>query len=737
MAQVESFTASVLAIEADPTTKNHVDILTGEVVSCSKVDALAYAQCVTDTMTSSFFDAFATSPEVAYAELMSSNYFTMEGITAIWLGMAENAASDMAEMVAFLNDSEAMGQMEAHMALMAATEAGSAGSFEEILAASDAGSEMTVSAGLIVDNEEMEAQVANFMAGEFEEPEINDGFACGDMEAGDFASYNTDMFAEAGATCDAGILLLGGYFFSSFLGSFEAFLTLVPSIYCTPNNLAKIGSGASFYGFFLYYLHGWGESAGLLAEIYDFLESIISDANMVYKEGLTIIAPDDNATPFGGRTWYQNSDFTGYHTDMIVFELPAFAEQSLGLATTGSALFGCSMGGAGSYTLFMSYPMLYNGLVAFNGPTESNPCVIYSSCHLECLVDAFMCELVWTSVGVAYNAYVLMVPGASLVTTGYYSPTAYGIADVTSASVAECTAFGPVVLSAGKFSNLGMTLEPKSTPVMWGADFGISPVPEMSDPYFWLDPYWFVIATQGFEPTHNIHTDAEDCDIITSLLLSMPLFRLDLYPTALSSTSIGTYPMFIMASTDANDQFGIAEMASTFIGSAIFRSGSTESFYEDTYGDLGHSMSLRDFKTALQFFSDVFKSALVADFAGGSLTVTSSPVCSWYLRPDEVIIAQQSPGALILLEQSGDFQALSCGAGGSHESGALRPAFDWGDIDCGDADCLPSNGRKLLVPGTTPGTFTMTPGQSDKFNSFTSGARSQCYDQLVSGALPY
>lgn len=266
----------------------------------------------------------------------------------------------------------------------------------------------------------------------------------------------------------------------------------------------------------------------------------------------------------------------------------------------------------------------------------------------------------------------------------------------------------------------------------------------MSDPYFWLDPYWFVIATQGFEPTHNIHTDAEDCLVITSLLLTMPLFRLDMYPGALSSVSIGTYPIFLMASTDSNDQFGIAEMATTFIASAIHRSGNTESFYEDTYGDLGHSMSLRDFKTALQFFSDVFKSALVADFASGTLTPTSRPVCSWYLRHDEVIIAQQSPGAKILLEQAGAFGPSGCAYGGNNPMG-LRPVYNWGDYDCGNEMCLSSSGgsfntkgRKLLGPaGTTPGTFTMTPDQSDKFDSFNSGQRSACYDQLVEGAMPY
>jgi len=583
----------------------------------------------------------------------------------------------------------------------------------------------------------------------------SNGFACSGQTVTDFEVHNTALGVEAIASCthtfndnkrrkllagksavelvDSSLAMLeavsipptlvGGYFFSEILGTYEAFLASVPGSYCMlAKDLEEIESGTTVaYGFYVYYLHGWGESAGLLAEIAPFLETLSMQPEMIIPS-LVVVAPDDNSSPFGGRTWYRNSDFTGYHVDMIVFELPVFIGASTGLTAVTSGLFGCSMGGVGAYSILMTYPWAYTGAVPFNAPTESNPCVAYGTCHLECLVDAFMCELVWTSVGVAFNPFVLVGVGAVMQSAGYYMPFGFGIAHAASISEhASCLTSEHSVIAkgSGRFMNNMPDREgPKgdsnmNSPPRYAFGYDSSDLDGITgEAYFWLDPNWFIVVTQGFSPTHNVHTDAENCNAaftegrLIDLVKAMPLWRLDDYGTVFSNNGA----TFLFVSTDSNDDFDIDAMAHTFVTKANQLSGSSASIYEDIYGMGGHTMSMRDFKTAWQFFSDIYGTLATANselLTGVEMLGDAVPVCAYYLRQDEVTLVQQSSGAKIdyrnpyteyVVDPVVDYTNPSYHADPNNYvypstecSGSDRPAFSWGDWDCGG--CASSGGQ--------------------------------------------
>jgi len=510
---------------------------------------------------------------------------------------------------------------------------------------------------------------------------VGRGFAC--TNRNDYSDGNTGIAeslgknekGDPGKTCEAteaGGNMMGGYFFSSALGTYEAFLSLLPAKYCDIARNTNVDDLAALNipAFFLYYLHGWGESAGALVELKTFLVKMQSQdlsrtgGKMIHGD-LVLVAPDDNATPFGGRTWYRNSDFTGYHMDMIAWELPTFITDSTGLTAYANGLFGCSMGGAGSLSILMTYPDKYVGAVPFNAPTETNECISYGVCHLECLVDAYMCELVWTSPGVAYNPYVIVTAGNELSTTGYYQPFALGIAErtrVQEVAVGTCMNVGKGKITTvatgtgGRLHNSVRTEGKETVEQMLSSKWVYAPVTSTATPMFWLDPIWFTVVTQGFYPTHNIYTDDEDCVVIKSLLDRMPLWRL--------KSDVLDGGKFIFMSTDSNDEFGIAAMANRFVGELIKKYDPTTedltnnsfasngSFYEDTFGLGGHTMSTRDFKTAVQFFSDVIANGITQsrdkdNQYTGEHTVNTLVSCPTYLKADEIVIEQQSTNAII------------------------------------------------------------------------------------------
>jgi len=197
-----------------------------------------------------------------------------------------------------------------------------------------------------------------------------------------------------------------------------------------------------------------------------------------------------------------------------------------------------------------------------------------------------------------------------------------------------------------------------------------------------------------------VHTDAENCNAaftegrLIDLVKAMPLWRLDDYGTVFSNNGA----TFLFVSTDSNDDFDIDAMAHTFVTKANQLSGSSASIYEDIYGMGGHTMSMRDFKTAWQFFSDIY-GTLGVEMLGEHAV----PVCAWYLRQDEVTLVQQSSGAKIdyrnpnpnayAVDPVVDYTSSSYLADPDtyvHPPTECpyseRPAFSWGDWDCGGCE---------------------------------------------------
>merc|ERR1711865_1127180 len=142
--------------------------------------------------------------------------------------------------------------------------------------------------------------------------------------------------------------------------------------------------------------------------------------------GFVVIAPADASTPYPMKTWYMNNEFTGFHMDMIVFELREFITSAFGVNLRMQGVFGYSMGGWGSIHFGITYPDQFNAYAMFNSPVKPNQCFYVDTCHAECGIDHFMCELMWTAIGVATNPYVVVTAGNAMNSWGMYSPMAWG-----------------------------------------------------------------------------------------------------------------------------------------------------------------------------------------------------------------------------------------------------------------------------------------------------------------------
>lgn len=244
-----------------------------------------------------------------------------------------------------------------------------------------------------------------------------------------------------------------GAFFSRSIGYFERFSLYTPPSVCEAldgissdstisNTIAAyrtaLGdtSGTNWgdsYGVeteYVYMLHGWGGDDSFLHMMSHTLAYVFDVRSGGHHygavDGFLVMAPADGSTPYAHKTWYFNNDFTGFHLDMIVFELRTFIGDSLGVQQRAQGAFGFSMGGWGSIHIAMTYPDQFQALASFNAPMKPNGCHFANICHVECGVDFFMCEMLWTSIGVAAAAYVVVVADQVMDSTGAYSPMALG-----------------------------------------------------------------------------------------------------------------------------------------------------------------------------------------------------------------------------------------------------------------------------------------------------------------------
>jgi len=120
---------------------------------------------------------------------------------------------------------------------------------------------------------------------------------------------------------------------------------------------------------------------------------------------------------------------------------------------------------------------------------------------------------------------------------------------------------------------------------------------------------------------------------------------------------------------------------------------------------------VRDFKTAWQFFSDVYGVAYTLG-TSGSFSMSGNS-CPRYLRQDEVTIVQQSAGAKL---------NYLAGTGGCALS--TRAAFSWGDWDCGG--CSSGTGTKK-----PKGTGNLSEEQIAEYNNMQQGkTKGACFSTL-------
>jgi hypothetical protein len=224
-----------------------------------------------------------------------------------------------------------------------------------------------------------------------------------------------------------------GHLFSSMLGYVEYFTSYFPPSYCDANT-PKIPS--------VFMLHGFGgddEFLHFIARAMDYCfnyywnppsgGSAGADGILAPPWGFVVTCPRDASGPMGKKSWYLNTLFTGYHMDFIAFELRLFLIKEswvLQNPMSKAGVFGFSMGGFGSFQLIFAYPNFFGYAGLFNGPTDGNDCFYTDSCYMWCMVDPGFCEILWMSVGIIFNNYVIMRAGSDLNSPNSASPMMHG-----------------------------------------------------------------------------------------------------------------------------------------------------------------------------------------------------------------------------------------------------------------------------------------------------------------------
>jgi hypothetical protein len=463
--------------------------------------------------------------------------------------------------------------------------------------------------------------------------------------------------------------LMGGFFFSEILGSFEAFVMHLPPGYCSHfGALSHTGKEITFDKvlgeYMLYLMHGWGESGIVLVEAADTITGMSLEG---WSIPFLTICPEDAGTPYGSKTWYVNTVFTGYHQDMIVFELPSYISAHMGMKDTGKGIFGFSMGAAGSLTIGFTYATKYSAIAAFNGPVDADECFFRGYCHVHCGVDAMKCEIMWSSSQAAYNPYVVVHVGGILESQGYYDPVNYGSAakagmlgyagcqdvQVSSGKVGSAV-WVPFIFSTetGRFKDgyheqdaeagmeghvmgaymvvdeSGMMGESMESSFMY-LPLTIAPI-SWATGYFYLNAVLFTRSSSGYNPSHNPMTGKPNKAAWYNMLYQFPLYRVEY------SEDMFNYGVtFFLVACDFNDQYGLYDMSAnlasyyTGVDSTIASGfqlepafGSLKSGYHmkagsgvihDGHAGCGHCMDLRDFRLAYQFMSDVFGTVFGGD----------------------------------------------------------------------------------------------------------------------------
>jgi len=365
---------------------------------------------------------------------------------------------------------------------------------------------------------------------------------------------------------------------------------------------------------------------------------------MVAVNGFIVMSPEDGSTPMGTKTWYYDSEFTGRHTSFIMQELPSTLKSILFTHARGQGIFGFSQGGVGAIMFTMGRGE-YSSIAAFNGGTMPGDCFYNNECHQECGVDFVMCEILWTTISVAFFPYIVVKHGFPVHTTGAYDPMAQGVCtEMTERQVpfADCMYLkgegsdtfhlqawaytykgpddGPLLarFHCNSNSNNQMVWNCQVLGVDWIEDGSIAS-------YFYMNPKFFVMSVQHFIPTHNIMTDAPYAAQCELFMQRVPLFKLWMNPSIMVSINEQAVIQNVLISCDQNDQFGLHRVTQTYIsllssnliagfgGYWIYDlPGSvdgvlTSSTHDNGFLGNGHFYDFHDVKLTAQWFSDTFR----------------------------------------------------------------------------------------------------------------------------------
>jgi len=447
---------------------------------------------------------------------------------------------------------------------------------------------------------------------------------------------------------------IGGVFFSQNLGGYESYSIFLPPKYCMlAAGGSAMGSQSTSDGKstrinkttfeYVFMLHGWGghcdfiDGLGMvmtevfqvcgkdsdIANLFDFTFSTCGKSVAVAPNGFVVLSPEDGSTPIGTKTWYQNSVFSGRHAHFITTDLPAIIETVLGVSARAKGCFGFSQGGVGSMLVSMGVNT-FNAIATFNAPLMPSECFFNNECHQNCGIDFMLCELLWSTILIAWFPYVTMKNGYPIHTTGPMDPVAQGECFNLLQSYSKSTPGARCITyknKKGESEALAWQYVMKKLPgtlprlytnsenwplPAWYDDGG-----KLVDTFFYLDPELFTMSTQHFQPTHNILTNMPFYARWVDFLEMVPFFRLWDQPSAYYGLR-----QFLIFSCDTNDQFNLARLHdgySNLVSSVLIKPFQGLWVYD--VPDLlnaelghGHEYDLHDCFVTLEWMSDVFRS---------------------------------------------------------------------------------------------------------------------------------
>jgi len=319
------------------------------------------------------------------------------------------------------------------------------------------------------------------------EAERGGGYGCNGVSLDELRQANTDINVYAYDICYMQQMefkkpVIEALFFSKMLAGYDSFSMYLPPRFChlfkaaVDENLGTLYEGLSYRQStnrnrgggsvlldYIFMLHGWSGSHYFLHASSAVLHFAFSGIPTVtYKElaftpcngggiagswyegnyrgeeeickslgapgGFMVIAPDGGVTPLARKSWYSNSAFTGFILDYVVFELPTHIVATMGFTPRAVGVFGFSMGAFGTYQVINTYPAYVVAAAAFNAPLYPNTCFFTYICHINCHTDLIMCELLFTTMSIVFNAYVILFTGSLVNSLGVNDPMGEGVA---------------------------------------------------------------------------------------------------------------------------------------------------------------------------------------------------------------------------------------------------------------------------------------------------------------------